>query len=173
MGKRIAKRVLLMGWDAADWKVINPLMDQGLMPTLEKVVNAGVIGNLATLDPPLSPILWSSIATGKLGDKHGILGFVEPDTKNMAIRPVQSTSRKVKAVWNILSQNGIKANVVGWWPSHPAESINGIMVSNFYQKVHGHYNDEWPMPKNTVYPDELSDVMAELRIHPAEISAAH
>jgi predicted AlkP superfamily phosphohydrolase/phosphomutase len=55
-------------------------MDQGLMSTLEGLVNNGVIGpNLATLDPPLSPILWTSIATSKPRDKHGILGFVEPD----------------------------------------------------------------------------------------------
>ena len=139
MSKRKAKKVLVIGWDAADWKIINPLMDQGLMPTLEGLVNNGVIGNLATLDPPLSPILWSSIATGKLGDKHGILGFVEPDPEKMTIRPVLGSSRKVKAIWNILSQNGIKSNVIGWWPSHPAEPINGVMVSNFYQKSHEQY----------------------------------
>ncbi|HUM45439.1 MAG TPA: alkaline phosphatase family protein, partial [Chitinophagales bacterium] len=69
MSKRTAKKILLIGWDAADWKVINPLMDNGLMPTLNKMVNEGVIANLATLDPPLSPILWTSIATGKLADK--------------------------------------------------------------------------------------------------------
>ncbi|MCS6917021.1 MAG: alkaline phosphatase family protein [Chitinophagales bacterium] len=173
MGKRIAKRLLLIGWDAADWKVINPLLDQGLMPTLESLVNQGVMGNIATLDPPLSPILWSSIATGKLGDKHGVLGFVEPDVQNSTIRPVQSTSRKVKAIWNILSQCGLKCNVVGWWPSHPAEHINGVMVSNFYQKSKGYYDDPWPMAAGTVWPSELADTLAELRVHPAELSEQH
>lgn len=173
MSTRKAKKVLLIGWDAADWKVINPLMDQGLMPTLEGLVNNGVIGNLATLDPPLSPILWSSIATGKLGDKHGVLGFVEPDTKNMNIRPVQSTSRKVKAIWNILSQKGIKSNVVGWWPSHPAEKINGVMVSNFYQQTKDHYGKLWPMQQGTVHPAEFEEALAEMRIHSGEISSSH
>jgi predicted AlkP superfamily phosphohydrolase/phosphomutase/tetratricopeptide (TPR) repeat protein len=143
------------------------------MPTLEGLVNNGVIGNLATLDPPLSPILWSSIATGKLGDKHGVLGFVEPDTKNMSVRPVQSTSRKVKAIWNILSQSGMKSNVVGWWPSHPAEKINGIMVSNFYQQAKDHYGKPWPMTPGTVHPAEMEDALAEMRVHSAEITGAH
>ncbi|MCS6991873.1 MAG: alkaline phosphatase family protein [Chitinophagales bacterium] len=173
MGTRIAKRVLLIGWDAADWKVINPLLDQGLMPTLERLVNQGMMGNIATLDPPLSPILWTSIATGKLGDKHGVLGFVEPDVQNSTIRPVQSTSRKVKAIWNILSQNGLKCNVVAWWPSHPAEQINGVMVSNFYQKVKGHYVDPWPLAPGSVWPPELADTLAELRVHPAELTEQH
>ena len=61
-------KVLLIGWDAADWKIINPLMDAGMMPALESLVNNGVMGNLATLDPPLSPMLWTSISTGKHAD---------------------------------------------------------------------------------------------------------
>ncbi|HFA50278.1 MAG TPA: hypothetical protein ENJ95_14800 [Bacteroidetes bacterium] len=47
-GKKKPK-LLLLGWDAADWKIINSLLDQGLMPNLEKFINDGVIGNLATL----------------------------------------------------------------------------------------------------------------------------
>ena len=49
------RKVLLLGWDAADWKVITPLMDAGHMPSLESLVDRGVMGNLATLDPPFSP----------------------------------------------------------------------------------------------------------------------
>ena len=59
------KKVLLIGWDAADWKVIHPLIDKGFMPNLGKLIGEGVMGNLMTLDPPLSPMLWTSIATGK------------------------------------------------------------------------------------------------------------
>ena len=108
MNDRLAKKVLLLGWDAADWKIINPLLDAGLMPTLESLINKGVMGDIATLEPVLSPILWTSIATGKLGDKHGILNFTEPVPDKMEIRPVTSTSRKCKALWNILSQNNLK-----------------------------------------------------------------
>jgi predicted AlkP superfamily phosphohydrolase/phosphomutase len=37
------------------------------------------MGNLATLQPILSPMLWNSVATGKFADKHGIHGFIAPD----------------------------------------------------------------------------------------------
>ena len=130
MPKALAKKVLLIGWDAADWKVINPLLDAGMMPSLEKLINEGVMGNLATLNPPLSPMLWTSIATGMRAYKHGIHGFTEPNPDAGGIRPVSNSSRKVKSIWNVLNQNGYKSNVIGWWPSHPAEPINGVMVSN-------------------------------------------
>ena len=121
MSDRIAEKVLLIGWDAADWQVINPLLDAGQMPFLEMIVNQGVIGNLATLEPALSPMLWTSIATGKRADQHGVLGFIEPDPTGKGVRPVTSISRNSKALWNILTQRGLRSNVVGWWPSHPAE----------------------------------------------------
>ena len=173
MSKRLAKKVLVIGWDAADWKIINPLLDAGLMPSLESLINKGVIGDIATLDPVLSPILWTSIATGKTGDKHGILNFVEPVPEQTEIRPVTSTSRKCKALWNILSQSDLKSNIVGWWPSNPAEPINGVMVSNLYQKVTSETIKDWKLQDGTVYPERLAEILAEYRVHPSELSGEH
>jgi len=173
VNKALKKKVLLIGWDAADWKVVNPLLDAGCMPALESLVNQGVIGNLATLDPPLSPMLWTSIATGVHADKHGILNFTEPAPHKGGIRPVMGTSRKVKAVWNILMQNGMKCHVVGWWPSHPAEPLNGITISNFYQRAHAPIDKPWPLFPGTVHPVEKMEIFDQLRIHPAELTEAH
>ena len=105
---------------------IQPLLDAGLMPNLERLVSAGVMGKLLSLQPMLSPMLWNSIATGKRADKHGVHGFVEPDPLG-GIRPVTSTSRRCKALWNILNQ-GLRTHVLGWFASHPAEPINGVCM---------------------------------------------
>jgi len=167
------RKVLLIGWDAADWKVINKLLDAGKMPALETIVNSGVIANLATIKPPLSPMVWSSIATGMRADKHGILGFTEPDPQAKRIRPVSSRSRKVKAIWNILTQNNFKTNVVGWWPGHPAEPINGIYVSNFYHRAVAPLDKPWSLPPGAIHPRNLREQLADLRIHPEELTEAH
>ena len=172
MPEPLAKKVLLIGWDAADWKVINPLLDQGLMPTLDDFINHGVMGNLATLRPILSPMLWNSIATGKRANKHGIHGFMEPDTQNGGIRPVSSTSRKVKAIWNILSQRGFKTHVLGWFAGHPAEPINGISISDLYPYATAPQDQPWPLPPGAVHPERLRDTFAELRMHPADVTEA-
>jgi len=172
MNEPLAKKVLLIGWDAADWKVINPLLDQGLMPTLDDFINHGVMGNLATLHPILSPMLWNSIATGKRPEKHGILGFMEPDPQSGGVRPATSTSRKVKALWNILTQRGYKTHVLGWFAGHPAEPINGISVSDLYPHAVAPLDQEWPLPPGAVYPENMRKIMAELRMHPSEVSEA-
>ena len=55
-------KVLLIGWDAADWKIITPLLDSGAMPHLKALLERGALGNLATLTPILSPMLANGYA---------------------------------------------------------------------------------------------------------------
>ena len=172
MSTALAKKVLLIGWDAADWKLATPLMDQGLMPTLDDFVSHGVMGNLATLRPVLSPMLWNSIATGMRADKHGIHGFTEPDTQTGGIRPVSSTSRKVKAVWNVLTQQGYKTHVLGWFAGHPAEPVSGISVSDLYPYATQPLDKPWPLPPGAVHPESMRETFAGLRMHPAELTEA-
>ena len=167
------RKVLLIGWDGADWKTITPLLDAGKMPALESLVSRGVMGNIATLDPPLSPMLWTSIATGKTADKHGVLGFVQPNADNTGVRPVLGTARKTKAVWNILNQKGLRSNVIGWWPSHPAEPLNGVTVSNFYHRLKGPPHKRPPLPAGTIHPTALSQPLADLRVHMQELTGNH
>lgn len=166
-------KVLLIGWDAADWKIIGPLLAKGQMPALKKLIDNGVYGNMATMNPPYSPMLWSSVATGKTPDKHGVLGFIEvlPDRKG--IRPVTVTSRKAKALWNILHYEGYKSNLVGWWPSFPAEPINGVVVSDRFQKVKKDPKEKNPIVKGTIHPWEKVKDIGDLRMFPYEITEAH
>ena len=134
------------GWDAADWQVIHPLLDAGQMPTLSRLIDGGVMGNLATLYPMVSPMLWNSIATGKIADKHGIHGFAEPDPA-IGFRPVASVSRRTKALWNIFQQAlGWRTNLVGWWASHPAEPLDGHVVSDYFLRTRRVASGQWEMP---------------------------
>jgi len=168
---RLPRRVLIVGWDAADWQMIRPLVSKGLMPTLERLLARGAAGNLATTRPILSPILWNTIATGKRADAHGVLGFTEPDPDGPGIRTTASTSRRGKAIWNVLTQCGLRSNVIGWYASHPAEPIRGAMVSNQID----FRSDEpplAPLPAGSVHPPELAAELAECRVHPSELDAS-
>lgn len=169
--RRLAKKVLLIGWDAADWQMIRPLIRQGQMPTLAGLIERGVSGNLATIHPILSPMLWTSIATGKRAHKHGIYGFVEPLPDGSGIRPVNSTSRKTKAIWNILSQNNLTSNVVGWFASHPAEPIRGAVVTDYYLHPETLCGEPSQFPDEICYPSRLKTPLINLRVNPTDLDA--
>ncbi|MGO4881108.1 MAG: alkaline phosphatase family protein [Bryobacteraceae bacterium] len=162
-------RLLLVGWDAADWQIIDPLISAGEMPHLAGLIANGVRGNLATIYPPLSPMLWTTIATGKRPPEHGILGFTEPAEDGLSVRPISNLGRKTKALWNILNQNGKRSIVVGWWPSHPAEPIRGAMVSEHF-KLFPEQDPASPLPPGTIWPPAWATRMADLRVGPMEIT---
>lgn len=161
-----SEKILLVGWDAADWNIITPLLAQNKMPNLQKLINTGSSGTIQTLQPALSPMLWTSIATGKTADKHGVLGFIEPDLESGNPRPASVTSRQCKAVWNILTQQQLKTNVIGWWPSHPAEPINGVAVSNLFTKNEKHHN----VIEHSVYPNDWTERIANCRVYTEDIA---
>jgi predicted AlkP superfamily phosphohydrolase/phosphomutase len=82
-------RILLLGLDAADWNTLSPLIKNGKLPNLERLVREGASGNLTSLVSPWgalaadtitygieSPSIWTSILTGKQAWKHGISDFV-------------------------------------------------------------------------------------------------
>ncbi|MFT6500722.1 MAG: putative AlkP superfamily phosphohydrolase/phosphomutase/tetratricopeptide (TPR) repeat protein [Crocinitomicaceae bacterium] len=167
------KKVILIGWDAADWEIIDPLLAEGKLPALAGLIKDGVRGNMSTMNPPYSPMLWTSVATGKTPDKHGVLGFIEIDTENQLVRPVTVAQRKVKALWNIFHNQGMKSNLIGWWPSHPAEPINGTVVSDLFPKPTATFDKPWPLAKDSVHPKSLNNEIKDLRVHPQELTAAH
>ena len=165
-------RLLLLGWDAADWQIINPLLDAGEMPFLKSLIERGVMGDIRTLRPVLSPMLWNSIATGKRADQHGILGFTEVDEEHGRVTPSLSSSRKCKALWNITSQNDFRTNVVGWFAGHPAEPINGVCISEMVaNNVPREPGADWPLPKGATHPAELEKHLDEWRLRPEELDS--
>lgn len=166
-------KVLLIGWDAADWKIIGPLIAKGEMPALKSLIDRGVYGNMSTMNPPYSPMLWSTVATGKTPDKHGVLGFIELLPNMKGIRPVTASSRKSRALWNIFHNQGLKSNVVGWWPSFPAEPINGCIVSDKFQKTNKDPRKKSPIVAGTVHPESLTKEVRDLRLFPWEITENH
>lgn len=166
-------RTLLIGWDAADWQIIGPMLAKGEMPALKKLIDNGVYGNMSTMNPPFSPMLWTSVATGKTPDKHGILGFIEVMEDRKGVRPVTVHSRKVRAIWNIFHNQGLKSNVVGWWPSFPAEPINGNMVSDSFQKVSKSAVAKVEYKKGLVHPDELFFLIHDLKLFPTDFNNEH
>ena len=121
---------LLVGWDAADWEVIKPLMREGKMPVFTEFNHGSVQANLATLDPPISPMLWSSVATSTWPSAHGIHGFTE--ISDGKVRAVRGSSLRQPTFWEYLEDHEVPVSTVGWWPSHPAESSRwgGLRISN-------------------------------------------
>ncbi len=166
------KRLLLVGWDSADWKIIQPLVDAGQMPALQRLLEQGTSGNLTTLEPQLSPMLWTSIATGKHAYHHGVPGFTEVNEAGQVV-PVSAATRRCKTVWEMLGERGLKSHVVSWFATQGEQHAQGCIVSNLYNSFKHKEEDapeDWPKPApGTYWPEELAEHLNERRVSPWDI----
>jgi len=167
----MAKKILLIGLDGADWKIIRPLIAAGSLPNFRALIEGGVAGDIATQSPTLSPLLWHSIATGKRALHHGVHGFTELDAATGRPRPVSRRSRKCAMLWEILEAHGLRTNVINWFASHPAESLSGVCVSDLFTASIPPKDQPWPCPAGSVAPAGMYETLADMRLHPAEIPA--
>jgi Flp pilus assembly protein TadD/predicted AlkP superfamily phosphohydrolase/phosphomutase len=148
-------RLLVIGLDGADWEILDPLMEQGRLPHLESLIRRGARAKLLSISPMLSPVVWTTVATGVEPSRHGILDFLVPDSAGGPGGPVTSAHRKAATIWQILSRAGVRVGVVGWWASWPAEPISGYMVSDRVAYQLFGYRSDAEVAEGKVWPAEL------------------
>ena len=167
-------RVIVLGLDGVDPDLVDSLVEEGALPNFRRLREEGAAGRLRSSKPLLSPILWTTIATGKPPLEHGIPHFVAINEQTGERIPVTSQMRRVKALWNILSEAERRVGVVGWWATWPAESVRGAVVSD-----HTCYHFLFPEgagggsdPAGLTHPPELFDQVAPMILRPADLSLA-
>ncbi|HTO86251.1 MAG TPA: alkaline phosphatase family protein [Thermoanaerobaculia bacterium] len=155
-GSSESPRVLLIGIDGADPKILSELIAQGRLPTFARLEREGASGTLRSQEPLLSPIVWTSIATGRRPEDHGVLDFIEFGPNDQPT-PITSLRRRVPALWNIATQFRKSSGFVGWYASFPAERVDGFEVSD---RLAFHQVRSARAERGATYPEELA---AELR----------
>lgn len=176
-----AKRWWIFCWDGASWDLLVPLLEAGRLPNLSRLIETGSAGNLYTIKPTFSPVVWTTIATGATPARHGILDFVRrPEGIRKALKRLNdrerrrlhfysNSDRRVRAIWNVLSDRKQPVMVVGYHNTYPAERVKGVMVSSYLARRHsleafGH--DVEPMGA-MAYPPALVRRLAEFD-HPLQ-----
>jgi len=164
----------VLGLDGIDPDVVDLLVGEGQLPHFAALRAQGAAGRLQSSPPLLSPILWTTIATGKTPDHHRIGHFVARNATTGEPLPVTSQMRRVKALWNILSDAGRTVAVVGWWATWPAEAVRGAIVSDhtcyhflFDEGVRGGGESA-----ASVHPPALAPRIAPLVRRPGDITLA-
>lgn len=131
-------KVLVIGMDGLEWSVLEPLMDSGRAPNFKALVERGIGGEIKTMVPTFSPVLWTTMATGVGPRQHGILHFAELREDGSFGLPYTSNTRKVPAIWNIAGEHQRSVLSTGWWVSWPAEEVNnGRVIASYAAQAQG------------------------------------
>jgi hypothetical protein len=129
-GEPVRRSLLFIAIDGATWKVIGPMLDRGELPALARLVREGATAPaFATMESTRSPIVWTTVATGREPAAHGVDAFTAelPDGAHI---PATSSQRRARAIWELASRRGLEVGVVGWWATWPAEELRGYVVTD-------------------------------------------
>lgn len=145
--------VIVIGVDGAEWQVIEDMVGRGELPGFARMMEEGAHGYLLNPGPQVSPVVWTTFATGHFGSEHGILDFVYPFSGDSGKQPVDVSLRQQPALWNVLDAHDKRSTVIGYFVSWPAEAIDGRIVSDrAFQNL-----------DHAVWPESLQPVSEEVR----------
>ena len=132
-------KVALVGLDGADWQVLRPMMERGELPAFAGMTKNGSTASLATFPDSNSAVIWTSIYTGALPDRHGVLDFYRIELPGLSLYPVHRTFFKELSgplarlrminrysvhalpIWEIADHAGLTIGIVdGYFYSFPA-----------------------------------------------------
>ncbi len=140
------ERVMVVGLDGADWRVLRPLMEAGVMPNLQRLVEQGASGPLESSVPTQSNTAWVTFMTGVNPGKHGVYSFMEraPGDPTRLVG-VNSRSIRRETLFHVLSRQGYRVGAVNVPVTYPPFPVNGFLLSGMFVPSEGTYT----------YPREL------------------
>lgn len=113
-------KLLMVGIDGGTWQVATDMMERGELPNLSAAVRLGASGVLTSMKPMYSTRIFTTIATGKVADKHGVRGLSNTSADDVL----------VKRIWEIAEEQlDWDHGVVEWyltWP--PSTSPGGFAI---------------------------------------------
>ncbi|MEO8592216.1 MAG: alkaline phosphatase family protein [Candidatus Solibacter sp.] len=123
-------RVLLIGLDGATFSILDPLIEEGVMPCLEKLIASGFRSQLTSVVPALTPPAWTSLMTGRSPGNHGIFDFLRFDLRSgrPQLRVMDSSDVACEAIWPMVSRQGREATVLNFPMTFPSQGTSGNVV---------------------------------------------
>jgi len=161
--------VVVIGVDGLDPGVVDALLSAERLPNLARFADEGVMGRLQTMKPTYSPVLWTTIVTGRPPRAHGITHFHDAEE-----RPFTSNARRVPALWNVLSERERRVDCIGWWVTWPAEAINGRMVASYAAQAQANVvwkPGTWENLERQTYPEGLREQIRPRMIFASDADA--
>jgi predicted AlkP superfamily phosphohydrolase/phosphomutase len=137
------RKAIFLGFDGLDPGITEKLMAEGRLPHFARLRDQGSYRRLRTTFPALSPVAWSTFATGVNPAKHNIFDFLNRDLRSYApelssakVSPAKSRSRasvemrrKSEPFWKILGRHAVRSTILRVPVTFPPEAFNGRQLS--------------------------------------------
>ena len=145
---------MILGLDGATYTVLDPLMAQGVMPSLAKIIGSGTKGTLESVVPALTPPAWTSLMTGRTPGHHGVFDFFSRESEDSThIRYATSDDVESEMIWSIAARHDKSSISLNFPLMYPAPEIPGYYVPGWIP---------WKVLRLACHPPGLYDELAAL-----------
>ena len=129
--KKGPSKVIILGLDGMEWRIMAPLAEEGELPNLRRIMTEGAYGDLISTEPPYTPTAWTSMTTGVNPGKHNIFSFTTrpPGTDRKEL--ISSLTVQSPRLWDYLNQAGITTGLLNIPVTFPARPVDGYCVPGF------------------------------------------
>ncbi|MCZ6765596.1 MAG: alkaline phosphatase family protein [bacterium] len=134
-GGRSNDQVVFIGLDGATWGIIDPMIEEGLLPTFARLKAEGSSGILRSTDCYFTPPAWTSMLTGFSPQKTGVYTFGKWLPEEKEFRAVSSVDVEVPYIWDIASRADRRSAVANVPVTYPVQPVNGIMISGLMTPI--------------------------------------
>ncbi len=141
----MAKRVLIIGWDGVDWKVLQPMLDAGELPNLSKLIDKGVHGDCLSTVPSHSWCAWPSFMTGLNPAGHAVFDILEHKPGASKRLPITYRSIKARTIFDDFTDAGKTTLALNIPLTFPTPKIKGKVIAG----------GVLPASRSYTYPAEL------------------
>jgi predicted AlkP superfamily phosphohydrolase/phosphomutase len=152
----VSNNVLMIGLDGATFTLLDPLIEQGVMPFLGSVLNNAVRADLMSTRHPLTPPAWTSMITGRSPTAHGIYDFMSPiflADGSVYLKINDYRDNHCETIWSIANRHRRRATSLNFYGMSPAPAIDGYLISGFIP---------WRHLKQATHPPSLYDEVRAL-----------
>ncbi len=129
--------VILIGIDGGTLDLIEPWVAAGELPALRELLRRGARGPLRSVQPPLTPVAWSSMLTGCSPGQHGIFGFLDPSGPGGEPRLLSGGSLPLATVFELASAAGLRVGLLNVPWTFPPLAVNGWCLSGLDAPSYG------------------------------------
>ena len=126
-------RTLIIGLDGATYDMVDPLVAEGIMPVLGRIMENGARGILRSTIHPLTPPAWTTMTTGRSPGNHGVFDFIRVDRAGDKPSYTLATSADVMVptIWQMTSDAGLRATTLNFPVTFPAKPIDGTVIPGY------------------------------------------
>ncbi|HVF54047.1 MAG TPA: alkaline phosphatase family protein [Actinomycetota bacterium] len=139
------QRVLIIGWDGVDWKILHPLLASGELPNLAGLIDRGAYGDCLSTVPSHSWCAWPSFMTGVNPAGHGVFDILEHKPGASKRLPITYHSIKARTIFADMSDAGKTSLAVNIPLTFPTPAMKGKVVAG----------GVLPAARSYTYPTEL------------------